>query len=101
MKNEWNAVLADDGRVTDVVYTQQQLEVRIEKDFFVFPLKISAACCVIFRSFISSPANMLMFDMCCDTSNQQIFFFFFYMLHNKRRNKHTQKNKKLGEYIVI
>jgi hypothetical protein len=23
------------------------------------------------------------------------------MLHNKRRNKHTQKNKKLGEYIVI
>jgi hypothetical protein len=39
MKNEWNAVLADDGRVTDVVYTQQQLEVRIEKDFLFFPLK--------------------------------------------------------------
>ena len=98
MKNEWNAVLADDGRVTDVV---QQLEV-YRKRFFVFPLEISAACCVIFRSFISSPANMLMFDMRCDTSNQQIFFF-FYMLHNKRRNKKKKnkiKKKRLGEYIV-
>ena len=86
MRNEWNSTQADDGRDSDAAHNNWGKDFSLENPASVSP----AACCVIFRSFISSRQQHV---HALHVHHTQ-FFFFRKINHKQKVGAHQKKKKK-------